>query len=302
MAGYRAGDGARVGETKLGDDGLSANEWMARRNAQVAQRSQADAAGRQAWTNSIHTGRDVDASDAGRIRSTGMRALSSRRTATGSSHGYNAGEPRDDHGRWTTGGAGVSTIHRAQKAATISYGSLRAPAPSNEDLAELRRQQHALANAVLKPDAENSWLAFPALAALFALTLPEDAAAGLAGETLPEAGLTPLDLPERDPYRRVGDNWATRKGRRAHAAFKAKVQAKDGWDPEPAVKRPGQRPLRPDAGTPVRNPEDPNERYYVELKPDTPSGRARGASAIKRYKAASGNRGRVVYYDPKKIK
>jgi hypothetical protein len=60
--------------------------------------------------------------------------------------------------------------------------------------------------------------------------------------------------------------------------------------------------MRPDAGTPARNPEDPDERYYVELKPDTPSGRARGASAIKRYKAASGNRGRVVYYDPKKIK
>jgi hypothetical protein len=179
---------------------------------------------------------------------------------------------------------------------------LRTAAPSNEDLAELRRQQQALANAVRKPDAENSWLAFPALAALFALTLPEDAAAWAAGETLPEAGQALLDLHERDPYRRVGDNWATRKGRQAHAKFKAKVQAKDGWASEPAVERPGQRPLRPDAGAPARNPEKPNIRRYVELKPDTPSGRARGASAAKRYYDASGNKTRVVYYDPKKIK
>jgi hypothetical protein len=302
MAGYRASDGARVGETKTGDDGLSANEWMARRNAQVAQRGRAGVAGRQAWTNSIRTGRDVDASDAGHIRSTGMRALSDQRTPTGSSHGYNPNEPRDDRGRWTTGGAGASTTYSAQKAATISYGLLRTPAPSDEDLAELRRQQQVLANAVLKPDAENSWLAVPALAALLALTLPEDAAAWAAGETLPEAGQAPLDLPERDPYRRVGDNWATRKGRQAHAAFKAKVQAKDGWAPDPAVERPGQRPLRPDAGAPARNPEKPKIRRYVELKPDTPSGRARGASAAKRYQDASGNKTRVVYYDPKKIK
>jgi hypothetical protein len=160
----------------------------------------------------------------------------------------------------------------------------------------------ALANVTRKLDIQNSGLAIPALAPPLIIAGLEGAAAWAARAALPELEQAPLDLPERDPYRRVGDNWATRKGRQAHAAFKAQVQAKDGWDPEPAVKRPGQRPLRPDAGTPARNPENPDERHYVELKPDTPSGRARGASAVKRYQDASGNKTRVIYYDPKKIK
>jgi hypothetical protein len=37
----------------------------------------------------------------------------------------------------------------------------------------------------------------------------------------------------------------------------------------------------------------------VELKPATPSGRAAGAAAIKKYKAATNSNGRVIYYDPK---
>jgi hypothetical protein len=235
-----------------------------------------------------------------------MKALGGQGNQNGRSHGYNPDEPRDDRGRWTTGGAGASTAHAAvQKAGTISYGLLKAPAPSDKELAELRRQQAALAEAIRKLDIQNSWLAIPALAPLLIIAGLEGATGWAARAALPEAEQAPLDLPERDPYRRVGDNWATRKGRQAHAAFKAQVQAKDGWDPDPAVKRPGQRPLRPDAGTPKRNPNDPSnpdKRYYVELKPDTPSGRARGASAVKRYQDASGNKARVVYYDPKKIK
>jgi hypothetical protein len=36
----------------------------------------------------------------------------------------------------------------------------------------------------------------------------------------------------------------------------------------------------------------------VELKPNTTSGRAKGARQITKYKKATGTNGRVVYYDP----
>lgn len=54
-------------------------------------------------------------------------------------------------------------------------------------------------------------------------------ALGLAARMAPAAvEAAPLVLTKRDPYLRVGDNWATRAGRRAHAQFKAKVEAKGG--------------------------------------------------------------------------
>ena len=280
MAGHGAGGSQRAEQFDSSDDDLAINDWMAGRNAQIAWRRGASLAGRE-------------------LAHTGQSANPSART---NSRGYNPDEPRDGHGRWTTGGATSSTHSTAQTTRTAPYGSLSTPVPSDPEMAELRRQQAALAKAIRELDIQNSWLAIPALVAPFVFGAPEEAAAWAAREVLPEAEQGPLDLPERDPYRRVGDNWATRKGRQAHAAFKQQVQAKEGWDPDPAVNRPGQRPLRPDAGTPARNPERPDKRFYVELKPDTPSGRARGASAVKRYQDASGNKTRVVYYDPKKIK
>jgi hypothetical protein len=49
--------------------------------------------------------------------------------------------------------------------------------------------------------------------------------------------------------------------------------------------------MRPDAVA--------RERYYLELKPNTPSGRSAGARQIKRYSEGGKRRVRVVYYDPK---
>jgi hypothetical protein len=130
----------------------------------------------------------------------------------------------------------------------------------------------------------------------------EGAAALATRAALPAIERAPLDFVEREPYLRVGDNWATRLGRRAHAAFKEQVKNKDGWDPDPPLERPGKRPLRPDAGTPKRNPGDDDERYYLELKPNTKSGRAAAARAVKRYQSVSGRKARPVYYNPKDIK
>jgi hypothetical protein len=48
-----------------------------------------------------------------------------------------------------------------------------------------------------------------------------------------------------------------------------------------------------------RNPADLTERYYLELKPNTPTGRAAAARAAKRYFDATGRPVRPIYYDPK---
>jgi hypothetical protein len=70
-------------------------------------------------------------------------------------------------------------------------------------------------------------------------------------------------------------------------------------DVEPNVPRPGARPLKPDLGTPPRGPADAAKRYYLELKPNTPTGRAAAARAVKKYFDATGRPVRPIYYDPK---
>ena len=40
------------------------------------------------------------------------------------------------------------------------------------------------------------------------------------------------------------------------------------------------------------------ERRFMELKPNTPSGRATGARQAKRYREQLGMKGKVIYYDP----
>ena len=301
MAGHQAGNGRIVGPFDAGDDDLSLDDWMARRKAQVSLRQGADLAGRQAWAQSIRTGQRVNAAQPSDVTATGMRALSGQPARTNLSHGYNPDEPRDEHGRWTAGGGGSTTHPAAPNARTISYGLLRTPAPSDQELAELRSQQQVQANVTRKLDIQNSWLAIPALAAPLAILGLEGAAAWSA----PAVEEAPLDFVERDPYRRVGDNYATRKGRAAHAALKAKIKSKEGWQPDPPLERPGKSPLRPDAGTPKRTPEDPvnpGKRYYLELKPNTPDGRRAAASAVKRYQGLTRDKVRAIYYNPKDIK
>ncbi len=179
----------------------------------------------------------------------------------------------------------------------VQYGALQAPLPSDQDLAELRRQQAAFSDTTRKIDLQNSWFAAPALAApLLALGL---GAAGewATGELAPEAEQAVANFVERDPYLRVGDNWATRAGRRAHAALKQRLAEKPGWKYEPRIERPGDPALKPDVGGPQRNPLDPRSRKLMELKPNTPSGRAAAARAVKRYFDATGRIVRPIFYD-----
>lgn len=181
----------------------------------------------------------------------------------------------------------------------ITYGALRAPVPSERDLAELRRQQAAFANTTREIDLQNSWFAAPVLAAPLAAMGLEGAAAWAARTALPKVEQAPLQLVEREPYLRVGDNWATRAGRRAHAALKERLAQKPGWDYEPKLPRSGQPPLKPDMGTPPRDPLRPAKRKYVELKPDSPSGRAAGARAVDRYREVTKDPVRLLFYNLK---
>ena len=186
----------------------------------------------------------------------------------------------------------------APLARTIGYGALRAPAPSAQELADLRRQQAAFGEVTRKIDLQNSWLAAPPLAAPLVAVGLEGAAAWAARNGLPAIERAPLQFLEREPYLRVGDNWATRAGRRAHNALKERLAQKPGWDYEPNLPRKGQAPYRPDVGAPQRNPIDPHERRLLELKPNTPSGRAAGARAIERYREVTKNPIRLIFYNP----
>jgi RHS repeat-associated protein len=87
---------------------------------------------------------------------------------------------------------------------------------------------------------------------------------------------------------------AANAGKRAHADFSKKAAAK-GWTAEPNLTDPATgKTVRPDAVTPSGHP--------VELKPNTPSGRAKGARQLPKYVRATGNNGRVIYYDPTQYK
>jgi RHS repeat-associated protein len=77
------------------------------------------------------------------------------------------------------------------------------------------------------------------------------------------------------------------RGLQAHQEFAEKVRQKAGWQSETRIE--GTR-LRPDAIDPKGRP--------IELKPNTPSGRALGARQIEKYKAATHSNGRVIYYNP----
>ena len=93
---------------------------------------------------------------------------------------------------------------------------------------------------------------------------------------------------------RGGESAAAAFGRQMHRMFKDRVSQKPGWrsEPQDLVDPVTGRKVVPDAISPSGRP--------VELKPDTPSGRRAGARQLEVYERATGKRGRVVYYDPRK--
>ncbi len=186
---------------------------------------------------------------------------------------------------------------KSQPSAGSGYGKLPAAPPADRELrwqeAEFDRTRREIAD-------KNSWMAIPALgpvAAALGLEAGAAIAAGLASEVVRRG---PLVLTERLPYLRVGDNWATRAGRRADKFYKDMGRPKDGWDVEPRVRGPNGTILKPDLGAPART-SDPRVRRYIEVKPDTPSGRAAAARQVKKYKEATRQNVRALFYDPKRF-
>ncbi|HET7306865.1 MAG TPA: RHS repeat-associated core domain-containing protein, partial [Gammaproteobacteria bacterium] len=91
-----------------------------------------------------------------------------------------------------------------------------------------------------------------------------------------------------------GETAATKAGRLAHKEFANKVKQKPGWQSEPRLTDPATgKTVVPDAVSPSGRP--------VELKPNTPSGRAQGKRQLPKYERATGKKGKVVHYDPKKL-
>ncbi len=94
----------------------------------------------------------------------------------------------------------------------------------------------------------------------------------------------------RNAGRRGGENAAAARGRQAHRELAEQVEKKPGWRSEPSLTGANGKTYRPDVVT-------PNGRF-MELKPNTPSGRASGARQVKIYEKQLNMKGRVIYYDP----
>ncbi len=83
---------------------------------------------------------------------------------------------------------------------------------------------------------------------------------------------------------------AASRGVQAHNDFRQWVQQQPGWQANPQLTGEDGNTYIPDAIDPEGN--------IVELKPNTPSGRAKGASQIRKYFNQTGIPGRVIYYNP----
>ena len=89
---------------------------------------------------------------------------------------------------------------------------------------------------------------------------------------------------------RGGENSAAAAGRQAHKELAERVAQKPGWLSEPRLVGADGKVYKPDVVTPGG--------YILELKPNTPSGRAAGARQVQNYEEQLGMRGRVIYYEP----
>jgi len=91
--------------------------------------------------------------------------------------------------------------------------------------------------------------------------------------------------------RRGGESAAAARGRAEHEALRARVKAKGrGWQSEPRLRGKSGREYRPDVVTP--------RGRFLEMKPNTFSGRLAGRWKAAVYRRELGMRGRIIYYDP----
>jgi hypothetical protein len=85
-----------------------------------------------------------------------------------------------------------------------------------------------------------------------------------------------------------------RAGKKAHNDLTIRAGAK-GWETNV-------RMIDPKTNKPVVADVVTKGGHPLELKPDTPSGAAKGATQLPQYERATGNKGRVIFYDPDKYR
>lgn len=268
----------------------STQQFMERRRREVANLLLAAEVGREAWLMGSRRGLGVSAPRPEDVVRLGATLLASRRQ-----YGFAAEDGEVDAQATGIRAPGPNESEFERQSERFSWAD-RTPKPSSDELAELRRRQAAERERRRAISRENQWMAIPALAPA-AVVLGLEGAALLATRLAgAQPARAPLVLRGREPYLRVGDNWATRAGRRAHKALKERIGLKAGWQADRAV---GGTRLRPDVTTPVRASSRSGRPRQMELKPDTPSGRAAAARSVKRYEERTRNRTRPIYYNPR---
>lgn len=281
MAGFEARRGGAPIE--------SIEDFMAGRWRDVGRLGQdAEAIGHAVWGAATRAGQNVVAATPQEVRASGAQFLKQQAAPPPTRSPVGPMPPK-----------GVAKPVR-RDVPVASYGAIHAYQAPADEMAELCRQQAEFAKNQRVIDRENNWMAIPALAPAAAVLALEGGAALAARLAGPQIERAPLQFVKKDPHLRVGDNWATRAGRRAHQALRERLEQKPGWDYEPNMTGSGGRTLKPDVGAPVRNrnPLNPESRYQMELKPNTRSGRRAGARQAKRYQDETGNKTRPIYYNP----
>ena len=198
------------------------------------------------------------------------------------------------------GGANNVALRARSASTTVLPLAERMYRPPAEDVAEFRRQQAAFQEIKRGISRDNAWMAVPALAPV-AVIAGLGAAGAVATRLAPAAvKRVPFQFVKQDPYLHVGDNWATRIGRRAHADLRKRVEEKLNWVSDFGMALEDGRVVKPDVRTPLRmRPTgDKPVPYQMELKPNTESGRKAAARAIKMY-SSTGTKTRAIFYDPK---
>ena len=212
---------------------------------------------------------------------------------------YNLRQTADIEAR-RSGSPGSRQMLTPVRTAPVAPLADRMYRPPAADLAELRREQAAFQETERAISRDNAWMAVPALAPV-AVVAGLGAAGAVATRLAPAAiKRVPFQFTKKDPYLRVGDNWATRIGRRAHAELRKRVEEKLDWVSDADLPLTDGRVVKPDVRTPLRmRPGSDKPRpYQMELKPNTVSGRKAAARAVKMY-SSTGTKTRAIFYDPK---
>lgn len=198
---------------------------------------------------------------------------------------------------WSASTRTGSNLAAARPSDVVALGASawRAPPASpglGPEMLELRRRQAAFKDVTRQLDRENRWMAGIALAPIAAVGGLEVVPYNIAKAIADNPPGQPLQLPGRAPLLKSGDTYFARFGRREDAAFRAKVDAKPQWKAQPRVMT--DKGLKiPDAQAPVRSN---GTKRFLELKPDTPSGRRAGEKALEKYQDLG--KIRIVHYRP----